>query len=362
MSPQHPAPGAIAETAATRPGEAGPPPSPSAPEVNTPAPGARSTATAPAAKSAATPAGKAATAPAGESTTAPTERNTATPTAAPATPPTEGGDTSVPPPTAPAAASATAKARPDAVAVAAAAVTPPVVRTETEVDRGRPHTAMLAGAALLGAALVAIPVLLTGSGNDDGPRRPVGLAAGDSDTVLSPQSAPAALDDYVTEKPSPSPAKEKPKRAAVPKPVAAQPVAPAPKPSPSHTAEKKKPRPRPEPKPKAAPKPHWSTETVQATSVLEVNQAWTTNRIRLVMQTDGNLVVYNENGHALWAAMTFGQNHRAVFQSDGNLVVYNADNRPIWASQTNGHDGAQLVLRTDAKVAIVSNGQTIWTT
>lgn len=80
------------------------------------------------------------------------------------------------------------------------------------------------------------------------------------------------------------------------------------------------------------------------------------------MQTDGNLVVYNEHGNPIWASMTFGSNHRAIFQPDGNLVIHNGEDRPIWASQTWGHEGAQLVLRADAKVVIVQNGAVIWST
>ncbi|MGF0176422.1 hypothetical protein ACQF36_40045 [Streptomyces sp. Marseille-Q5077] len=82
----------------------------------------------------------------------------------------------------------------------------------------------------------------------------------------------------------------------------------------------------------------------------------------MVMQTDGNLVVYNEQSKPIWASMTFGQNHRAIFQPDGNLVIHNAEDRPIWASQTWGREGAQLVLRADAKVVIVHNGSVVWST
>lgn len=187
------------------------------------------------------------------------------------------------------------------------------------------------------------------------------MAAEGSDTVLNPTSAPAALDDYVAEKPSPSPKKAKATKSAPAKVTAPQPVAPAPESSPSSKPETK-PKAKPKPKPKATPQPNWSTETVFATSVLEVNQAWTTNRIRMVMQTDGNLVVYNEHGNPIWASMTFGSNHRAIFQPDGNLVIHNGEDRPIWASQTWGHEGAQLVLRADAKVVIVQNGAVLWST
>ncbi|MEV1024688.1 mannose-binding protein, partial [Streptomyces sp. NPDC050264] len=153
------------------------------------------------------------------------------------------------------------------------------------------------------------------------------------------------------------PHKKAPKKSPVPK-VAATPAAAVPVPQKTATSEP----PKKKPTPKAAPKPHWSTATVSAPSALEVNQAWTTNRIRMVMQADGNLVVYNEKDKPIWASMTFGANHRAIFQSDGNLVIHNGDDRPIWASKSHGHEGAQLLLRADAKVVIVYNGGVIWST
>ncbi|WP_349637010.1 mannose-binding protein [Streptomyces sp. 378] len=252
---------------------------------------------------------------------------------------------------------------------AAVATTPPGVKTDSAVGTGLPRKPVLAGAAVLGAVLIAVPLLLAGGAHDDDRNASRTVTAKDSDTVLAPESAPAALDDYVAEKPSASPSKKKPPKSEAPVAVAPQPVEVAPKPgsSPGKTAEPKtKPKPKsmpePKPKPKATPKPNWSTETISATSVLEVNQAWTTNRIRMVMQTDGNLVVYNEKDKPIWASMTFGQNHRAIFQGDGNLVIHNAADRPIWASRSHGHGGARLVLRADAKVVIVHNGAVIWST
>ncbi|MER5942398.1 mannose-binding protein [Streptomyces sp. NPDC001928] len=338
MSPQHPTTGANAEAAAARVGEAGLPPAPSEPDEAAP-----SQARAPEAESGTT--GSAS----GASGTAETESGTT------------GAEETTATPSAPAAAAGTTEASEERVAVAAAVgTTPPGVRTETGVGSGRPRKPILAGAAIAGAALIAIPLFLAGSAKDDGPPDSAkGLAAEGSDTVLNPSSAPAGLDDYVAEKPSPSP--KKTKKSEPPKVTAPVPAAPAPEPSPSRTA-KATPKAKPAPKPKATPQPNWSTETVFATSVLEVNQAWTTNRIRMVMQTDGNLVVYNEQGKPIWASMTFGSNHRAIFQQDGNLVIHNAEDRPIWASQTWGREGAQLVLRADAKVAIVHNGGVVWST
>jgi hypothetical protein len=66
---------------------------------------------------------------------------------------------------------------------------------------------------------------------------------------------------------------------------------------------------------------------------------------RLVMQTDGNLVLYNKSNQPLWASGTNG-NPGAYFaiQTDGNAVIYSASNVPLWASGTNGQpDGLSYV-------------------
>ncbi|KAA0921395.1 mannose-binding protein, partial [Streptomyces apricus] len=247
----------------------------------------------------------------------------------------------------------------EATAMAAAVAIAPNVKSGTGVDTGRPRKPILAGAAIAGAVLVAIPLLLTGSADDERPGSDKGLAA-DSDTVLNASSAPAMLDDYVAKKPSSSPDKAKPKVEKAPKVAVAQPAAPSPSASsakPSKAPEKKKAE-----KPKADPKPVWGTKTVYATSVLQTGQSWSTNRIRMVMQGDGNLVVYNEKDKPIWASMTFGSNHRAIFQEDGNLVIHNGDDRPIWAAKTHGHANAQLVLRPDGKVVVLHNGGVIWST
>ncbi len=54
------------------------------------------------------------------------------------------------------------------------------------------------------------------------------------------------------------------------------------------------------------------------------------------MQDDGNLVLCDGAGKALWAS---GTDHHpgayATMQTDGNLVVYQGST-PLWASKTNG--------------------------
>lgn len=243
---------------------------------------------------------------------------------------------------------------------AAVGTTPPGTKTGTGVSSGRPRKPVLAGAAIAGAVLIAIPLLLAGSARDDGRPDTKGLAADGSDTVLNASSAPAGLDDYVAEKPSSSPHKEKPKKTEAPK-VVPKAVAPSPETKTSSPPAKKA-KSTPKAKPKADPKPNWGTKTVYATSVLQSGQSWSTNRIRMTMQSDGNLVVYNEKNKPIWASMTFGTNHRAIFQEDGNLVIHNGDDRPIWASRSHGHANAQLILRADGKVVVLHNGGVIWST
>lgn len=356
MPPDPPAPGTESATA-EKSGTASPP---SAATAEARKPRNEAAATAGAEES---PAPAEATAGTEKTRTEPAATAGAEETRAPAGAPAGAGD----PPTAAAAPSGPAtggttdppEGRTEGIALATAVAAKPETKTLTVADRGRPRTPVLAGAVFVGAALVAIPVLLMGSANDEKPRN-TGTApvAGSGDTVLDAESAPAALDDYVAVKPTPSPTEQK-KKTAVPKAVPA-PVAPTPAPRTSAPAEK--PKASPKPKPEAAPKPDWGTQTVSATSSIGVGQSWATNRIRMTMQQDGNLVVYNEQNKPIWAAMTFGENHRAIFQPDGNLVVHNGDDRAIWASKTHDFGGAQLVLRPDAKVVVVHNGRVVWST
>jgi hypothetical protein len=91
-------------------------------------------------------------------------------------------------------------------------------------------------------------------------------------------------------------------------------------------------------------------------------------RYQLIMQQDGNLVLYVEavrrNGTTpIWASHTNGQSvSQCVMQTDGNLVIYGFPN-PIWASHTNGHDGAFLVVQDDGNMVIYAPDQTpVWAT
>lgn len=80
---------------------------------------------------------------------------------------------------------------------------------------------------------------------------------------------------------------------------------------------------------------------------------------RLVMQNDGNLVIYNSGGSATWATGT-SQGTRAAMQSDGNFVVYADSGSAVWSSTTDGFGGASLVMQDDGNLVIYLSGRALW--
>jgi hypothetical protein len=74
--------------------------------------------------------------------------------------------------------------------------------------------------------------------------------------------------------------------------------------------------------------------------------------LALVMQADGNLVLYAPGGQHVWEAGTDGQwVSRAVMQEDGNFVLYGPVGA-IWSSHTHDHPGSSLVLQDDGNVVV----------
>ncbi|WP_050411745.1 M4 family metallopeptidase [Massilia sp. NR 4-1] len=83
----------------------------------------------------------------------------------------------------------------------------------------------------------------------------------------------------------------------------------------------------------------------------------------LIMQGDGNLVLYRSGNVPLWNAQTYGNpGAYSIFQDDGNLVVYRSASRtPLWNSSTYSSPGAQLAVRDDGNMVITSpNGLPVW--
>lgn len=86
-------------------------------------------------------------------------------------------------------------------------------------------------------------------------------------------------------------------------------------------------------------------------------------RFSLVMQADGNLVLYqNGTTKALWATGTHGKKVAfAIMQGDGNFVVYAPDNTVLWHAGTQGNPGSVLILQDDGNLVIYAPGnKAIW--
>jgi hypothetical protein len=86
-------------------------------------------------------------------------------------------------------------------------------------------------------------------------------------------------------------------------------------------------------------------------------------RSTLVMQGDGNLVLYRSGGKARWATGTNGTVSQAVMQGDGNFVMYGPGGAYIWDTATDGHPGAYLIVQDDGNVVIYDPaGNPLWAT
>lgn len=97
---------------------------------------------------------------------------------------------------------------------------------------------------------------------------------------------------------------------------------------------------------------------------LKVNEQITSpnKQYRLVLQGDGNLVLY-KGSNALWASNTVLPNiAKVVMQGDGNLVIYTGDGQPAWdCYRSLGHSGARLNLQDDGNLVIYdSTNRPLW--
>ncbi|WP_437288234.1 hypothetical protein [Sorangium sp. So ce406] len=116
-----------------------------------------------------------------------------------------------------------------------------------------------------------------------------------------------------------------------------------------------------------AVKPVWASNTFQSSEHCDpqtkllagdyLNRGYgvysANRKYHLIMQDDGNLVLYRVPAQALWSTGTAGQAIKhAILQADGNLVLYDYAGQPKWSSNTQGHRGAFLVVQCDGNLVI----------
>lgn len=82
----------------------------------------------------------------------------------------------------------------------------------------------------------------------------------------------------------------------------------------------------------------------------------------LIMQGDGNLVLYASDGFPIWATGTDGSPaNTAIMQDDGNFVVYSPGGQAHWATATDGNPGSWIIMQSDGNLVVYRrDGRAIW--
>jgi hypothetical protein len=82
------------------------------------------------------------------------------------------------------------------------------------------------------------------------------------------------------------------------------------------------------------------------------------------LQTDGNFVLYGW-GQVVWASNTVNKDaQRLILQQDGNLVIYTTQDHPIWSSNTgrcNNTQRGHLTLTDKGTLELYRDLVVIWT-
>ena len=130
---------------------------------------------------------------------------------------------------------------------------------------------------------------------------------------------------------------------------------PTPTPTPSST-------PVPTPVPTVTPTP-LPTPTLSSSDILSSGETMgidnpilsSDRRYSFKFQSDGNLVLY-DNNLPTWNSGTYnsGIGGRVIMQPDGNLVLYSNNNVPLWNAGTHGNPGAYL--KVDGGAGVYSSG------
>ncbi len=93
----------------------------------------------------------------------------------------------------------------------------------------------------------------------------------------------------------------------------------------------------------------------------ELGSSPTAPAYRLILQGDGNLVVYNFSGKAVWNSHTAhtGSHNRLVMQGDGNLVLYTSSGKAVWNSGT--RKATHLAMQSNGNLVLYnSSNKAVW--
>lgn len=111
-------------------------------------------------------------------------------------------------------------------------------------------------------------------------------------------------------------------------------------------------------------------DTLKAGESLHVGQELRSanGKYQLILQGDGNLVLYEPGQVPVWATGTWTlpqllRPTRLDMQADGNIVLYTAFNYVAWSPNIHGRGGDRLVLQPDRNVVVYTpGGEPVWAT
>ncbi len=109
-----------------------------------------------------------------------------------------------------------------------------------------------------------------------------------------------------------------------------------------------------------------AADSLSVNQSLAANQKLTSSdgRYTFNVQGDGNLVLRNVSGTALWASGSNGSGgNRLTMQGDGNLVLYTKSGAAVWKTGTAGSKAAKVIMQTDGNLVMrTSTGTSVWAT
>ena len=105
----------------------------------------------------------------------------------------------------------------------------------------------------------------------------------------------------------------------------------------------------------------WLGTTLKPGQKLSAGQNLAVGMYRLAMQPDGNLVL-RRNGVAVWHTRT--QGHPGAYllmQPDGNAVIYSVDRKALWYTRTAGRPNSTMRLQADGNLVLYqADGRPSW--
>ncbi len=104
-----------------------------------------------------------------------------------------------------------------------------------------------------------------------------------------------------------------------------------------------------------------TSNSLPTNGTLPIHQQLTSSNglYRLTLQGDGNLVLSNKAGSALWATGTNGKGGvKLILQGDSNPVLYTSSGSPVWSSNTVG-TGANLLRLNDDGSLVLYKGSSV---